>query len=113
MNAARRTRNTLKALPAAATVGASINLGIQLANGHATVVAIAFTTLAIVLSGTALADDTRTGWRAIRRHLSHKPGPRFRCAHGNPATWDDGEYEAYFAHTAPQTPAPRNIHPAA
>ena len=106
-------KTLLKALPAAATVGASINLGIHLANGHAPVFAIAFTTLAIVLSGTALADDTRTGWRAIRRHLSHKPGPRFRCTHGNPATWDNNEYEAYFALTADQTPAARNIHPAA
>lgn len=114
MNTARRTRNTLKALAATTTLAASINIGIQQANGHITVLAVVFTALAIALSAAALADDVRNGLRFLRRHLSHKPGPRFRCAHGDPARWDDGEYEAYFALTAPQKPTVRrNIHPAA
>ena len=36
-------------------------------------------------------------------------GPEVREAHGDPAEWDDDEYEAYFAWTAtktPTTPAP-------
>lgn len=113
MNHKLNAKTLLKALAAAATLGATTKLGYQLAVGTANPALIAFTALAATLLGVALADDTRTGWRAIRRHLSHKPGPRFRCTHGNPATWDDGEYEAYFALTADQTPAHRNIHPAA
>lgn len=106
-------KTLLKALAAAATLGATTKLGIQLAGGTTNPALIALTALAVVFLGIVLADDTRTGWRAIRRHLSRRPGSRFRCTHGNPATWDDGEYEAYFALTAPQTPARRNIHPAA
>ena len=31
-------------------------------------------------------------------------GHEFRENHGDPATWDDDKYEAYFAWTAPQLP---------
>ncbi|MDX3279071.1 hypothetical protein [Streptomyces scabiei] len=31
-------------------------------------------------------------------------GIEFREGHGDPAAWDDDEYEAYFAWTAPQNP---------
>ncbi|CAL9667384.1 hypothetical protein SUDANB145_07230 (plasmid) [Streptomyces sp. enrichment culture] len=44
-------------------------------------------------------------------------GTDFREAHGDPAGWDDDEYEAYFAWTADQpqnqTPAPGDYQPAA
>ncbi|MCX5001011.1 hypothetical protein [Streptomyces longwoodensis] len=30
-------------------------------------------------------------------------GHEFREQHGDPGTWDDDEYEAYFAWTAPST----------
>ncbi|WP_328545487.1 hypothetical protein [Streptomyces europaeiscabiei] len=33
-------------------------------------------------------------------------GLKFRQNHGDPAKWEDGEYEAYFAWTAPQKPTP-------
>ncbi|HEY9417746.1 MAG TPA: hypothetical protein VIQ30_23555 [Pseudonocardia sp.] len=102
-----------KTLQAAATTGAVINASIQLAGGHPNPLSLTLTLIAVILLGIVLADDTRTGLRAIRRHLSHKPGPRFRCTHGNPATWDNNEYEAYFALTADQTPTRRNIHHAA
>lgn len=39
-------------------------------------------------------------------------GPEFREGHGDPAEWDDDEYEAYFAITADKTTRP-NIQPAA
>lgn len=38
-------------------------------------------------------------------------GPEFREAHGDPAEWDDDEYEAYFAITA--RPTPTDYQPAA
>jgi hypothetical protein len=103
----------LKTLAAAATTGTVIKTGIQLAGGHTNPLLIALTALAVIFLGVVLADDTRTGLRAIRRHLSRQPGPRFRCTHGNPATWDNNEYEAYFALTADPNAARRNIHPAA
>ena len=40
-------------------------------------------------------------------------GREFRETHGDPATWDDDEYEAYFAITADQTPTPDDYQPAA
>lgn len=41
-------------------------------------------------------------------------GIEFREAHGDPAGWDDDEYEAYFAITTGQTPtAPDDYQPAA
>ncbi|CQR59277.1 hypothetical protein [Streptomyces leeuwenhoekii] len=40
-------------------------------------------------------------------------GIEFREAHGDPANWDDDEYEAYFAITADQTPTPDSHHLAA
>lgn len=110
MNTARRTQSTLKALAATATLAASINLGIQLANGNATIFAIVFTALSVVLTATAIADDTL---RTLRTARAHRRAVAFRNQHGDPSTWDDGEYEAYFAWTAPHTPTPRNIHPAA
>nr|WSZ21160.1 hypothetical protein OH837_48815 [Streptomyces canus] len=113
MNHKPTAKNLLKALAATATAAATVKLGIQLAGGTTSTAGIALTLVAVIGLGILLADDTRTGLRAIRRHLSRQPGPRFRCTHGNPATWDNNEYEAYFALTAPQTPAPRNIHPAA
>jgi hypothetical protein len=33
-------------------------------------------------------------------------GTEFREGHGDPANWGDDEYEAYFAWTAPEQPAP-------
>lgn len=114
MNTARRTRNTLKALAATTTLAASINLGIQQANGHTTVLAVVFTALAIALSAAAFADDVRNGIRYIGSARAHRRALNFRNQHGDPARWDDGEYEAYFALTAPQKPTVRrNIHPAA
>jgi hypothetical protein len=106
-------KTLLKALAAAATLGATTKLGIQLAGGTTSTALITLTTLAAVFLGIVLADDTRTGMRAIRRNLSRRPGPRFRCTHGDPAGWDNNEYEAYFALTADPNAARRNIHPAA
>lgn len=48
-------------------------------------------------------------------------GTEFRETHGDPSTWDDDQYEAYFAWTANQTqtqppaptPAPGDYQPAA
>lgn len=40
-------------------------------------------------------------------------GIEFRETHGDPAGWDDDEYEAYFAWTADQTPTPDDHHLAA
>ncbi len=41
-------------------------------------------------------------------------GSEFRETHGDPATWTDTEYEAYFAITADQTPdTPADYQPAA
>lgn len=41
-------------------------------------------------------------------------GIEFREGHGDPARWDDDEYEAYFAWTASQTPpTPNDYQPAA
>jgi len=37
-------------------------------------------------------------------------GIEFRESHGDPVDWDDGEYEAYFAWTAPRTPADTDDH---
>jgi len=50
--------------------------------------------------------------RTIRNALAHRKAVRFRKQHGDPASWDDHEYEAYFALTACQA-ARRNIQPAA
>lgn len=40
-------------------------------------------------------------------------GIEFRETHGDPAQWDDDEYEAYFAITADQTSTPADYQPAA
>lgn len=40
-------------------------------------------------------------------------GPEFRKAHGDPADWDDDEYDTYFALTADQTPQSTDHAPAA
>jgi hypothetical protein len=41
-------------------------------------------------------------------------GIEFRTTHGDPAGWDDDEYEAYFAITADQTSdTPTDYQPAA
>lgn len=106
------TQTVLKGLALAATLAAAARLGQQIATDTIHPVTVTFTILAVLGTGTALADDIRRGLRTIRRHLSRKPGPRFRCTHGDPARWDDGEYEAYFAITAPKTPR-SNIQPAA
>jgi hypothetical protein len=37
-------------------------------------------------------------------------GLEFRETHGDPASWDDSEYEAYFAITTPAPPAPTDNH---
>lgn len=37
-------------------------------------------------------------------------GREFRETHGDPATWDDSAYEAYWAWTADQTPTPDDHH---
>lgn len=115
MNTARRTRNTLKALAASAVLAASINLGIQQANSDITVLSIVFTALSIVLAAVTFADDVRNGLRLIRSVRAHRRALNFRNQHGDPARWDDGEYEAYFAWTADQTPTttPADYQPAA
>ncbi|MCX4571620.1 hypothetical protein OOK48_35460 [Streptomyces viridodiastaticus] len=40
-------------------------------------------------------------------------GREFRKTHGDPAQWDDDEYEAYFAITTSQTTTPDDYQPAA
>ncbi|WP_399559619.1 hypothetical protein OIA45_48585 (plasmid) [Streptomyces chartreusis] len=104
-------QTTLKGLALTATLAAAARLGHQIATNTVHPATVAFTILAALLTGIALADDIRRGLRTIRRHLSRKPGPRFRCTHGDPKNWDDDEYEAYFAITADQPR--RNIQPAA
>ena len=96
-------QTTLKVAAATATLAASARLGQQIATDTIHPGTVAFTVIAILLTGIALADDVRRGLRTIRRHLSRRPGPRFRTTHGDPANWDDDEYEAYFAITATQT----------
>lgn len=110
---AKPTAHTTLTLAAAtATAGAVAHLGYNLAGGTASPLNIALTLLAVLGLAIALAADVRRGLRIIRRHLSRRPGPRFRCTHGDPAGWDDDEYEAYFAITADKTTRP-NIQPAA
>lgn len=104
-------QTVLKALALTATLGAAAYLGQQIATNTIHPITVIFTALSALGTGAALASDISRGLRTIRRHLSRKPGPRFRCTHGDPAGWDDDEYEAYFAITATQTR--RNIHPAA
>jgi hypothetical protein len=106
------TQTVLKTLAVAATTGAITNLAIHTANGHTNWASVTLTVLAVLGVSIALAADVRLGCRIIRRHLSRRPGPRFRCTHGDPAGWDDDEYEAYFAITADKTPR-TNIQPAA
>jgi hypothetical protein len=103
-------KTLLKALAAAATLGATTKLGYQLAVGTANPALIALTALAAILLGVVLADDIH---RVLRTARAHRRAVNFRTRHGDPAGWDNNEYEAYFALTADQTPARRNIHPAA
>lgn len=105
-------QTALKAMALAATLGAAANLGHQAATNTVHPTTVALTALAVLCAGIALAADIRRGLRTLRRHLSRRPGPRFRTRHGDPARWDDHEYEAYFALTAPKT-SPTNIQPAA
>ena len=104
---------TLKALALTATLGATARLGHQAATGNIHPATLTLTALAAVLAGTSLATDIRHATRAIWSRLGRlwRPGGAFRTNHGDPAGWDDDEYEAYFAITANQTR--RNIRPAA
>lgn len=106
----------IKALALTATLAAAAYLGYQAANGDIHPATLAFTVLAVVLAGAALADDVRYAAHAIWSRIGRRwrPGGSFRTNHGDPAGWDDDEYEAYFAITADQPKtARRNIHPAA
>jgi hypothetical protein len=108
-------QTVLKALALTATLGAGAHLGHQAANDAINPITLTFTTLAVLGTGLAIASDIRHAIQTVRRSLARlRPmtGRRFRKRHGDPASWDDDEYEAYFAITAIQT-APRNIHPAA
>lgn len=105
-------RTVLTFAAAAATTGGVASVGIQLADNVIDPLHIAVALFAVLGLGIALAADIRRGLRIIRRHLSRKPGPRFRCTHGDPAKWDDDEYEAYFAITATR-PQPAPTTPAA
>lgn len=106
------TQTTLKAGALAATLAAVARLGHQIATDTVHPATAVFTAIAVLLTGIVFADILRRALRTIRRHLSRRPGPRFRCTHGNPANWDDSEYEAYLAITATQ-PRPHGIQPAA
>lgn len=113
------TLTTLKVAALGATLGAAANLGLQLAGGHIHPLQIGLTAFAALAVGFAVAEDTarllRLGHQRIAR--SRRPGGRFRTRHGNPATWNNNEYEAYFALTADDTANGTangtNIHPVA
>lgn len=106
------TQQTLKGAALAATLTAGAYLGHQIATNTVRPTTVVFTVLAAVLVGLSLGDEIRQGLRTVRRHLSRKPGSRFRRTHGDPADWDDDEYEAYFAITIQQNTR-TNIRPAA
>ncbi|GHB16667.1 hypothetical protein GCM10018777_56400 [Streptomyces albogriseolus] len=103
---------SIKGLALFATLTSGGVLGHQITTSTIRPATVVFTVLAAVLVGLALGDEIRQGLRTVRRHLSRKPGPRFRCTHGDPADWDDDEYEAYFAITIQQNTR-TNIRPAA
>ncbi|WP_086562548.1 hypothetical protein [Streptomyces africanus] len=105
------TSTVLKALALTATLGAAAYLGQQIATNSVHPLTLAFTVLAALATGSALAGDIRGALHRLLARLRPMTGRRFRKQHGDPAGWDDDEYEAYFAITATQTP--RNIHPAA
>jgi hypothetical protein len=107
-------QTVLKALALTATLAAGAYLGHQAANGDINPITLTFTILAILGTGLALADHIGHATHTVRRALGRlRPmtGRRFRKQHGDPAGWDDDEYEAYFAITATQDRS--NIHPAA
>ena len=106
----RQPSTVLKAFAATATFVAVGKYAYQTATGaHADTLQTVFTVLAVVLLGVCLAGDTA---RTLRNALAHRKAVRFRKRHGDPAGWDDHEYEAYFALTACQANR-RNIQTAA
>jgi hypothetical protein len=105
-------QTALKALALTATLGAAAHLGHQAATGNIHPATLIFTVLSAVGTGLAIAGDIRSAARQLLARLRPMTGRRFRKQHGDPAGWDDDEYEAYFAITAIQA-SPRNIHPAA
>lgn len=108
-----RPIHILKTAALTVTIAAAAALGLQLGNGHTNPITLTFTVLAVLLTGIALADDTARTFRRIRHLLTHirlMTGRRFRKTHGDPAGWDDDEYEAYFAWTAPAQAPDANTH---
>jgi hypothetical protein len=108
-------QTALKALALTATLGAGAHLGHQAANDAINPITLTFTALSVLGTGLAIAGDIRHAIQTLRRGLGRlRPmtDRRFRKQHGDPAGWDDDEYEAYFAITATQTRS-ANIHPAA
>lgn len=105
-------QTALKALALTATLSAAAYLGQQTATNTVHPITVIFTALSALGTGTALASDIRRALRRLLGRLRPMNGRRFRKQHGDPAGWDDDEYEAYFAITANQT-ARRNIQPAA
>jgi hypothetical protein len=93
-----RATTVLKAAALLATLTAAGTLGLQLAAHAVHPATLIGTALAVLLCAYVLADDMT---RTVRRALN--PAFRFRRRHGDPATWDDDEYEAYFAITAHRT----------
>ena len=116
--ATRRDRNkphpqtVLKALALTATLSAAAYLGQQTATNTVHPITVIFTALSALATGTALAADIRRALHRLLTRLRPMTGRRFRKQHGDPAGWDDDEYEAYFAITATQT-RPSTIRPAA
>ncbi|MEU0656100.1 hypothetical protein ABZ485_28180 [Streptomyces albogriseolus] len=98
------TQQTLKTAALAATLTAAGVLGYQITTGTAHPAAVGLTVLAAVLVGLSLRGEIRQAART----LLHRPmtGRRFRKTHGDPAQWDDDEYDLFAAYATPGDPTP-------